>query len=146
MRRPRRQTRGVLRHRKGRTSWRRVSSRRNPGVSALDVALDQFLKLFGDAVALERHRLFAIFVNRGDGVFSRARKADAYVRMLAFAGAVDHASHDGEGHVFHAGSLFAPFRHSMADMALDFLRELLEVSAGGSTAARTGDDHRSERT
>ena len=41
-------------------------------------------------------------------------------------------------------ALLAPLRHAVADVALDLLRELLEIRAGGAAAAGAGDDHRRE--
>src|ERR1700737_1639412 len=102
-------TSAARRLRTARISWRTVPSCRNPVVSSFDVALDEFLKLFGYAITFERHRLRAVFVHRRHGVFSRARKANADIRVLALARAVDHASHDGNRHVFDPGTLLAPF-------------------------------------
>src|SRR6202034_3901749 len=74
-----------------------------------------------------------------------AGQADADVGVLAFAGTVDDAAHHGHGHVFDAGVPLAPFRHAVADVILDLLREFLEIRAGGAAAARAGDHHRRER-
>ena len=65
---------------------------------------------------------------------------------FALARAVDHAAHHRDRHVFHAFEGFAPFRHAMADVTLDRLREFLEIGAGGAAAARARHHHRDERT
>ena len=56
-----------------------------PAVGALDITLDQVLKLLGNPLALERHGFLAVFVHRRDGVLAGTRQADADIGVLAFA-------------------------------------------------------------
>src|SRR4051812_15025215 len=84
------------------------------GVRALDVILDQLLKFFGDALALERRAFFAIDINGGDRSLARAGQADADVGVLALAGTVHDTAHDGHRHLLDADVTLAPLRHAMA--------------------------------
>src|SRR5688572_33166303 len=72
-------------------------------VLLLHVALDDRLELLGDALALEGHGLLAVDVHGRDRQLAGARQADADVRVLRFAGAVDHATHYRHAHVLDAG-------------------------------------------
>ena len=74
-------------------------------------------------------------------MFAGAGQADADIGVFALAGAVDHTAHDRDGHILNARILLGPFRHFVADVGLDILREMLEVVAGGAATARTG-NHR----
>ena len=65
--------------------------------------------------------------------------------MAAFAGAVDHAAHDRHTHRGHLGVALAPFRHALAQEALDLLGQALEVVAAGAAAAGAGHDLWRER-
>jgi len=73
-----------------RRQGRRRSSRscRVPRVGALYVALDQFLEFLSDPIALERHCLRAILVDRCHRMFAGSGQADADVGVLALARAV----------------------------------------------------------
>ena len=73
-------------------------------------------------------------------------QTDADVGVLALARPVDHTTHHRHVHLLDAGILFAPHRHLLAQVALDVLRQLLEVGAGGASATGTGDHHRHEGT
>ena len=64
--------------------------------------------------------------------------------MFALTGAVDDTSHDGDGHFFDTVVLFAPFRHLLTQMALDFFSQTLEIITTGAAAARASDDCRRE--
>src|SRR5688500_8653878 len=76
-----------------------------------DVILDDRLKLFGDAIALQRDGLRSVDVDRGDGHLAGAGQADADVGVLGLSGAVHHAAHHRDAHGFHAGIRLAPDRH-----------------------------------
>ena len=54
-------------------------------VTALDVLLDQLLEFLGNMLALERHGLGAVLVDRRDRALAGAGQADADVGLLAFA-------------------------------------------------------------
>src|SRR6188768_100703 len=109
------------------------------------VAFDDGLELLGDAPALERHGLLAVDVNRRHRHFAGARQADADVRVLGFAGSVDHAAHHRDAHVLDPGIGALPDWHLLAQIGLDLVRQLLEHGAGGAPAARAGAHHRRER-
>src|ERR687888_931172 len=138
----------------GRNAWSKPFSRAgrtfrmgraSGGLGAVlfaDVILDDRLELFRDALALERDGLAAIDVDRRHRHLVGPRQADTDVRMLRFAGAVHHAAHDSDTHLLDARMPLAPNRHLRAQIALDLLRELLEVSAGGAPATRAGAHHR----
>src|SRR5438067_8187432 len=77
----------------GRT-FRMVASGRLGAVFFADVALDDHLEFFRDALTLERHGLAAVDVDRRDRHLVGSRQADADVGVLRFAGPVHHAAHD----------------------------------------------------
>ncbi len=114
-------------------------------VLALHVVFDDRLKLLGDAVSLERHRALAVDEHRRHRRLARPGQADADVGVLALARSVDHAAHHGDVHRLDAGILSTPYRHLVAQVVLDLLRQLLEEGAGGAAAPGTGDHHRRER-
>src|SRR4051812_45025262 len=64
-------------------------------VGRADIFVDQRLELLGDALALQRHGLLAVDIDRRDRPLARSRQADADVRLLALARAVDDATHHG---------------------------------------------------
>ena len=109
-----------------------------------DIALHDFLKLFGNPVAFQRNRFFAVFINRRYRGFAGAGQADADIGVFAFARPVDHATHNRHFHGFNARILGAPYRHLIAQIALDVHRQFLEIIAGGATATGAGDNHRGE--
>src|SRR3990172_7860133 len=113
-------------------------------VGGAHVLLDDALEVLGDAVTLQRDGLLAIHVDGRDRPLAGARQADADVRLLGFAGAVDDATHDGDVHGLDARITLAPPGHLGAEVALDSRRELLEESAGRPPAARAGDHERRE--
>ncbi len=124
---------------------REVRGARFAAVGRAHVIGDDLLEFLGDALALERDGLLAVDVHRRDGHFARARQADADVGHLRFARAVDHAAHDGDAHLLHAGVAGAPLRHLRAQVGLDLVGELLEVGAGRPAASRAGRHQRRER-
>src|SRR4051812_28717239 len=71
--------------------------------AALDVVLDQFLKVLCNTFASERDGLLAVDVDRSGRRFASTGEADADVGMLAFARTVDDASHHGHPHCLDAG-------------------------------------------
>lgn len=117
-----------------------------PAVMTVDVFFDQDLEFFSNSVTFQGHGFDTVLVNRRHRILSGSRETDTNVGVLAFAGAIDHAAHYRNLHVFDAliGSL--PFRHFVADMALDVLSQLLEVRAGGPSAPRASGDQRKEGT
>ena len=113
---------------------------------AVDVGLNQGLKFFRDAIALEGDRFDAIFINRSHGIFTGSWQADANIGVLAFAGSVNNATHNGNLHVLDTVINALPFRHLVPDVALDVLGELLEVGAGCPTASGACRHQRKERS
>src|SRR6185295_12520009 len=85
-----------------------AAGRRPRGVARAHVVVDDRLELLGDALALERHRLLAIHVDRGDRLLARPRQRDADVGELRFARAVHDATHHRDVHLLHARILRAP--------------------------------------
>ena len=97
-----------------------------------------------DGVAAQRGGELAVDVHGRDGLLESARKRDADVRVLRFAGSVDDASHHRDLHLFDAGVLLLPHRHLLAQVGLDLVGHFLEEGAGGASAAGTGGDLRGE--
>src|ERR1700677_3062933 len=64
--------------------------------------------------------------------------------MCRFSGAVDHAPHDRDFHLFDAGVMIFPCRHLLAQVGLNLLGHFLEESAGGTAASWAGCDLWSE--
>src|SRR5579862_1738428 len=114
-------------------------------IAARDVALDQLLKFLGDLIALECHGFGPVFIHWRHRTLTRARKTDADVGVLALTGTVDDAAHDRDRHVLDTDVVFAPFGHALANMPLNAIGQLLEVSAGGAPAARAGGYQRRKR-
>src|SRR4029077_8642334 len=81
-----------------------------------DVRFDDRLELLGDALALEGHGLGAVDVHRRHRHLAAARQADTDVRMLGFAGTVDHAAHHGDAHLLNAWVRRLPNRHLFAQI------------------------------
>ena len=72
-------------------------------------------------------------------------QADADVRGLRFARAVDDAAHDGERHRFDALMRRLPLGHPVADVVLNPLGQLLKRAARRAAAAGTRGDARRKR-
>src|SRR5678816_3397934 len=68
-------------------------------VLVLHVAIDNRLELLRDALALQRHGLLAVDVDRRDRHLARSRQADADVGVLRLTRPVDHAAHHRDAHV-----------------------------------------------
>src|SRR4029077_16851076 len=88
-------------------------------VVLFDVSLDDRLELLGDALALERHGLLAVDIDRRHRHFAGARQADADVGVLGFTRSVDHAAHHRDAHFFHAGVGAFPVRHLRSQVRLN---------------------------
>src|SRR5690242_15493285 len=84
----------------------------------LNIVIDDSAKFSRDIVALQRDGFAAVHVNRCYRPLTRTRKTDADIGVLAFAGAVDHASHHRESHILHAVIFFAPYQHLVANISL----------------------------
>ena len=109
-------------------------------VVGFDVVVEDLLELGDDGVAAEGGGELAVDVDGSDGILEGAGKTDAEVGVLGFSGAVDDAAHDGELELLDAGIPLAPLGHGVAEVGLDLLGELLEVGAGGATAAGAARD------
>src|SRR5690606_34745154 len=92
-------------------------------IAARDVVFDNVLEFFGDMVALQGDRAFAVDEYRRDRHFTRARQADADIGVAAFAWPVDHAAHDRHIHAFDAGITGTPQRHLAPKVRLDAVGE-----------------------
>ena len=110
-----------------------------------DVRIDDILEFFGNAGPAQGHRLFAINEDRRRRLLAGSRQADADIGVLAFAGAVDDASHDRHLHGLDAVILRRPFRHFGAHITLDFVGQMLEHGARCPPASGAGDNLRNER-
>jgi len=117
------------------------------GVLGGDVGVDEILEGGGEFVvgAFEGDVFFAVDVNGAARGFAGAGKADADVGGFRFAGAVDDAAHDGEGHGFHALVLILPGGHHFANVVLGAFGEFLERGAGGASAPGASGDAGRER-
>src|ERR1700739_3865870 len=113
--------------------------------ASLDVVFDDRLEFLADALALERDAPFAVDEHRRNRLLTGSRQTDADVGMAAFAGAIDHAAHHGDGQVLDAGVAALPLRHPLSHMRPHARRQVLEHRAGGTPAARTRGHHRHER-
>ena len=83
-------------------------------VAALDVALDEVLEFAGGIVALQA-TVFCHPRRPAPTGFAGAGKGNTDVGVLRFAGGVDDAAHDRQGHVLDAVIVLeAPFRHLAA--------------------------------
>src|SRR5687768_13495051 len=96
----------------------------------LHVFIDDLAKFSRDIVSLQSNGFAPIDVNWRYRALSRSRKADADIGMLAFAGAIDDASHHRQGHVLYAIIFFTPYQHLLANISLYAFRQLLKISAG----------------
>src|SRR6185437_3795512 len=95
--------------------------------------------------ALQGDEFFAVDVDGAAWFFASAGEADADVGGAGFARAVDDAAHDGELQFFDALKFRFPLGHSVANVLLNALGELLEGGAGGASAAGTCGDAGRER-
>ena len=64
-------------------------------VMSQHVVIEDLLELLHDVIAAQSGRQFAVDIDRSNRIFKGAWEADAEVRVLALAGAVDDAAHDG---------------------------------------------------
>ena len=112
---------------------------------ARDVVLDHADEFLCDVFATQGHRLDTVNEYWRGRRFAGARQRDADVRVFAFARTVDDAAHHREREIFDAIVLQAPFRHLIAHMALNGLRQFLKKHAGSAAATRTCRDQRRER-
>src|SRR6185436_7105444 len=115
-------------------------------IAARDVPFHELPEFLGDALALQRHGLLAVLVHRRHRPLPGAGQANADVGVLALAGAVDDAAHDGDRHVLGPHVVAPPGGHALAHVVLDALGELLEIAARRPPAAGAGDDARQEGT
>ena len=89
--------------------------------------------------------MLAVDVDGTVGRLARAGQADADVRGLRLARAVDDAAHHRERHRFHAFVSRLPVRHLLANVVLDPLRQLLKRGARRPAAPGTRGHARRER-
>src|ERR1035441_2870889 len=113
-------------------------------VVALDIPVEDLLELGHDGVAAEGGGEFAVDVDGSLRLFKGAGQTDSKVGVLGFARPVDHAAHDGQLEFFDAGVPLAPLGHGYAQVALNLLGQLLEVSARRASATGTTGDLRHE--
>src|SRR5258708_5691700 len=122
----------------------RSGRRAETAVTAIDIVLDDRLELFADAFALERHTALAVDENRCHRLLPGTGQADSDVGLPALPRAVDHAAHDGHRQVLDPRIATLPHRHALAKIRLHARGQLLKDGAGGTTASRTGGDHRNK--
>ena len=113
-------------------------------VAIVYVLIENLFEVCDDGVAAEGCHQSAIDVDRGFRLLKSSGQGDADVGVLGFSGAIDDAAHDREFQLFYAGIAFAPCGHTVAEVELDLLRELLEKGTGGTSASGAGGDLRSE--
>src|SRR6185436_11495068 len=133
---------------KPQTRWSASASRRSAsGVVVLDVVIDQALEFGGELVvgAAQGRGVAPVDEHRAARLLAGAGQADADIGGLRFPRAVDHAAHHRERHRFHAFVRGLPFRHPVADVALDALGQLLERAARRAAAAWARRDARRKR-
>src|SRR5712671_5609737 len=101
------------------------------GVGVIDVVINQTLEFNREFVvaAAQSPGVLAVDEHRAARLLAGAGQADADVRRLRFAGTVDDAAHDREGHRLDALVLGFPGRHHLADIVLDPFGELLKRAA-----------------
>src|SRR5262249_12831698 len=80
---------------------------------------DDPLEFLRDVLALERHRLLSVDIDRCDGNFPGAGERDPDVGEFRFAGPVHHAAHHRDFHRLDAGIARTPHRHLCAQITLD---------------------------
>src|SRR6516165_3135745 len=112
--------------------------------AALDIINDDLLEIGGQRRTAERHGLFAVDKNRRCRLLAGARQRNADIGVFGFAWTVDDAAHHRDVEALDAWIARLPFRHRVADEALDASRELLKCSRSGTAAAGAGSDKRHE--
>ena len=124
----------------------RCAARRLAAVGRAHVVVDDRLEFLGDALALQRHRLLAIDIDRRHRRLAGAGQRNADVGELRLARTVDDAAHHGDVHRLpRPDSVRATPASAARRYAWMLLGQFLEDRAGGAAAARTGGDHRRER-
>src|SRR5712691_3563692 len=105
------------------------------------------LELRGELVAgaAQGDDVPTVDVHRAARLFAGPWQADADVRRLGLAGAVDDAAHDRERHRLDAFVSGLPLGHLVADVVLNAFGKLLERAARRPPAAWTCGDARRER-
>ncbi|ENN84185.1 hypothetical protein RHSP_77665 [Rhizobium freirei PRF 81] len=111
-----------------------------------DIVGHQRLEVRGDVRAAQRHGLLAIDEDGGCRRLARTGQGNADIGMLAFAGSVDDAAHDGDVQRLDTRIFLAPDRHVLADIVLDVLRQFLEHGRCRAAAAGTRRDDGHELT
>src|SRR6516164_3883283 len=112
--------------------------------SALNVIDDDLLEISGQRRAAKRHGLFAVDKNRRGRLFAGTRQRNADIGMFGLARPVDDAAHHRDVETLDARITRLPFRHRVADEALDAGGELLKCRRGRAAAAGAGRDQRHE--
>src|ERR1700722_13156214 len=124
--------------------FRRRSSRDAGAEPALDVLDDDLLEIGGDRRAAQGRGFLAVDEDRRGRRFAGAGQRNADVGVLGFARAVDDAAHHRDVEAFDAWIARLPFRHGVANEALDAGGKLLERGRGGAAAAGAGGNERHE--
>src|SRR5699024_6943789 len=112
-------------------------------VAIFHVVLHYFFELSSDALALECHSTLTININRGRRNLPCPRQANADIRMFAFPGTIDHATHHSYLQGFYPRVLAPPYRQLLTQLALYLLGQLVEESAAGAPTPPASHDHRS---
>src|SRR5262249_49944461 len=102
--------------------------------AALDIIDNDLLEIGGQRRTAERHGLFAVDKNRRGRLLVGARQGNADIGMFGLTWTVDDAAHHRDVKTLDARIARLPFRHRVADEALDVCRELLKCSRGGAAA------------
>src|SRR6185312_2930467 len=113
-------------------------------IMGFDVIVEYLLEICADHVTLQSDAFFAIHIDRGYWMLAGTRQADTQIGVLALARAVHHTAHDRHLHGLDALIRLLPLGHLVADVALDVLGQLLEIGAGGASAAGAGGHQRQE--
>src|SRR6185437_15561104 len=106
-------------------------------VVTLDVFVQNLFELRHNRVASQGRVELPIHVHRSLGFFECPRQADPQIHMLRLAGPVHNATHHRQLQLFYSGILLPPLRHRGPQIALNLLRQFLEIGACCSPATRT---------
>src|SRR5260370_16219228 len=124
----------------GKRNYRRLNLEQLPPIPLLDILIQYHLELLDDPVALQRSEQLAVHVHRSLGLLKRARQRDPDVRVLALARPIHDATHHRELQLLDACELLLPLRHLLHEIALNPLRQFLEIGRSRPSTSRATRD------
>src|SRR6266567_3487911 len=121
-------------------NYRRLNLDQLPPIPLLDILIQNHLELLDDPVALQRSEQLAVHVHRRLRLLECPRQRDTDVCVLALAWSIHDAAHYRELQLLDARILLLPLGHLFHEIALNPLRQLLEIGRSRPSTSRATRD------